>query len=296
MSEKKGDTVSRDTNGADMSNVQSITPEAGRTIQHGASKNLSVNIQDVVVPRCYNHPLPNISIAEIERVRRTGALMMVVVRASLDIPGTYEICFGVTPWRTAILAGLETIDIEIRDWITDDEQKEMLEYEFEQSEEPDPIKEALKIVELKEQEGLNNTEVSKKIGRRREEVSHLLRLLKLDPLVKTWLSDGKITIGHARALVTLKPEDQKKLGKDIIAKKMNVRAVELAAKEMRSGQGGLPEPKTDSNIEYLKNQMAEQLCTEVEISHVGPGGELRIKYYDLEILEGILEKLGINKL
>ena len=155
------------------------------------------------------------SLAELaESIREQGVLQPLIVRA---MPGSsgYEIVAGERRWRAARLAGLTTVPVIVRE-LTDQEALEVALIENLQREDLNPIDQAHSMSRLVAEFGMTHEQIAKALGRSRASVSNFLRLLELADDVKTAIVDGKLDMGHARALLSLDSEWQAKLARKIV--------------------------------------------------------------------------------
>lgn len=240
---------------------------------------------------------------DVLTVQRVGFTESVVVRPlpssshSYSSP-RYEILRGERWWRIAGLLGFNAVPAIIRADISDSDAA-MIALSDDESEE-DPISEARALRELLDHERMSITRLAKDLGRTRSRMSHLLRLLKLAGPVQTWVKNGQLAPGVARALVTLPHSAQVALAKDAIHSKLSARDVEQRAGAVRGGVTGRqvqatphePSPSSkSSDITHLETALSDTLGCRVEIDE----GKLTIHYHNLEILDGVLERMGYRK-
>jgi len=142
---------------------------------------------------------------------------------------------------------------------------------------------------LAETEGLDHAEIGRLVGRSRSHVANMLRLLNLPLVVQTLVRDGKLTAGHARAL--LAAPDPAELAGRVIAEGLSVRQTEALAQRSEPEQRTLPRAVKDPNTEALARDLTETLGLKVTIRFDGRRGEVRIAYKDLEELDGLIALL-----
>ena len=137
--------------------------------------------------------------------------------------------------------------------------------------------------------------VAKIVGKSRSHVANTLRLLKLPDEVKSYLADGQLSAGHARAL--LGQPDPVALAREIIAQRLNVRQVEALAQEQaeRAGKSAKPRRRVvkDADTLTLEKRLSDALGLAVAIEHRGKGGELRIRYKTLDQLDEVIRRLSL---
>src|SRR5688572_2545068 len=173
------------------------------------------------------------SLAELaESIREQGVLQPLIVRAVPAVDGyakAYEIVAGERRWRAARLAGLASVPVIVRE-LTDQEALEVALIENLQREDLNPIDQAQSMSRLVAEFGMTHEQIAKALGRSRASVSNFLRLLELADDVKTAMIDGKLDMGHARALLSLDSERQAKLARKIVRLGWSARKVEQTVK------------------------------------------------------------------
>ncbi|MFZ1827300.1 MAG: ParB/RepB/Spo0J family partition protein [Candidatus Competibacteraceae bacterium] len=232
--------------------------------------------------------------------RIVGFVEPVTVRPLLGAtPQRYEILTGLRHWLLAQRAQLATVDIHLRESLSDDAAHQLVALDAGQ-EWPNPITEA-EAVQAGVNEGLSITAAGRVVGLSRTEASHRLRLLQLVPSVRTQVATGALETGKARALVGLAEEAQIELVQRIVWERLTTRQVEALAQEYKHGhrpvRTGTGTPRTlptpDPNLVRLETDLAERLGTQVTIScGEGSRGQLVIDFANLDILDGVLECLG----
>ena len=203
----------------------------------------------------------------------------------------YEIIAGERRWRAARMAGLQAVPVVIRD-IPDNQALAVALIENIQREDLNPLEEALGIQRLTNEFGLTHQSAAEALGRSRTAVTNLLRLLELAPPVRDLLADGRLDMGHARALLVLPALRQVELANEIVAKGMTVRDVEKRVSEMIAR----PKPRVpravDRDVARLQEELAQKLGTSVEIKQKSKGrGALIVEYGSLDQLDALIEKL-----
>jgi ParB family chromosome partitioning protein len=220
------------------------------------------------------------SLAELAAsIREKGLLQPLVVRPKGD---GYELVAGERRYRAAILAGLTEVPALVRD-LTDQEALELALVENLQREDLTPLEEARGYQALLGM-GLTQEEVAKRVGKARSTVANALRLLQLPEEVLAALEDGRITAGHARALLMLEPEDRLWGLKEILAKGLSVRQAE-ALRDRLSRERKAPEPSP------LALELSRHLGLPVRVVG-GKRGRVVIHYRSPEELAALLERLG----
>jgi ParB family chromosome partitioning protein len=222
-----------------------------------------------------------------ESIRVQGVVQPIVVRPiSLD---KYEIIAGERRWRAAQLAGLEDIPAVVR--VVDDRATiAMALIENIQRENLNPIEEARALHRLMHEFELTQQETAEAVGRSRSGVANLLRLLDLNDDVKSMLEKSELEMGHARALLGLKGNEQSEAARQVVHKGLNVRATEQLVRKIQQPKSTKKTSrKMDPNIRHLQDELSEKLGAGVQLQHSGSGkGKLVIQYNSLDELDGIL--------
>jgi ParB family transcriptional regulator, chromosome partitioning protein len=224
-----------------------------------------------------------------ESIKTQGVIQPILVR-SIE-PGKYEIIAGERRWRAARMAGLQAVPVVIRD-IPDNQALAVALIENIQREDLNPLEQAQGIQRLTNEFVLTHQAAAESLGRSRTAVTNLLRLLELAPPVRDLLSQGKLDMGHARALLALPALRQVYLANEIAAKGLSVREVEKRVGELVSR----PKPRTpravDRDVARLTEELAQKLGTHVQIKQKSKGrGALIVGYGSLEQLDVLIAKL-----
>ena len=208
--------------------------------------------------------------------------------------GDYEIISGERRWRASKLAGLETVPAIVKE-ANDESVLAMSLIENIQRENLNPLEEAHAMQRLIDEFNLTHDEVAKSLGKSRSGVSNTLRLINLDFEVAKLLSDGKIEMGHARALLGAEDSRQLFLANIILEESLNVRQTEELIRKDLSRQDdrtSLPK-KIDPDKERLEIELSQRLGQPVKItSSVAGKGKLEIAFSSLDELDGLLARLG----
>lgn len=211
--------------------------------------------------------------------------------------GRYRIVAGERRWRAAKKAGLSTVPTVIRQY-SNEETAQIALIENLQREDLNPIEEALGYKTLINDFSLTQESVSEKIGKSRSAVANSLRLLSLSDEIQKLLIDGKLTGGHARALLSVEdPEPRKELANKIIDEGLNVRQAEALSKKLGKSRPKKKKSEDDAysiELERLQDRLASGLGTKVKISHGRDRGKIEIEYYGNDDLERILSMFNIE--
>ena len=224
-----------------------------------------------------------------ESIKTQGVIQPILVRPVAD--GKYEIIAGERRWRAARMAGLQAVPVVIRN-IPDNQALAVALIENIQREDLNPLEEAQGIERLTNEFGLTHQSAAEALGRSRTAVTNLLRLLELAPPVRELLAEGKLDMGHARALLVLPALRQVELANEIAAKDMTVREVEKRVSELIAR----PKPRiprtVDRDVARLTEALAQKLGTAVQIKQKSKGrGALIVEYANLDQLDALIEKL-----
>lgn len=227
-------------------------------------------------------------------IREKGVLQPLLLRPAGDAEG-YEIVAGERRWRAAQKAGQHSLPAVIRE-LTDAETLEIAIIENVQRADLSPLEEAEAYRRLMDEFDRTQANVADVVGKSRAHVANTMRLLNLPESVRTLVAEGKLSAGHARAL--LGAEDPEALAKKAVAEGLSVRAVEALAKKpageslpKTGGGGSRGGPDKDPDTLALESDVAASLGLDVDIRHAGDGGEVRISYKSLEQLDDLCRRL-----
>ena len=227
-----------------------------------------------------------------DSIEAQGVVQPVVVRPVGG--GKYELIAGERRWRAAQKAGLHEIPAVIRE-VPDQAAIAMALIENIQRENLNPLEEANALRRLIKEFALSHQGAAEAVGRSRTAVTNLLRLLELEPEVRELLEGGKLEMGHARALLSLRGAQQTEVANRVAARGLSVRETERLVRTQASGErssGGRRKAPRDPNIERLEKDLTERLGARVAIEDGRGGkGRLVIRYASLDELDGILERI-----
>lgn len=209
----------------------------------------------------------------------------------------FELVSGERRWRASKLAGEEKIPAYVRE-VNDDEVISFALVENIQREDLNPIEVALGYQRLIDEVNYTQAEVAEKVGKNRTTVTNMLRLLQLPPFIQAALRDNEISMGHARAIISIGSKaQQKKIFEQVIKNSYSVRQTEEAVRRLNENKSR-PKPKTKKRAESdeyapmfneIKNRLRRTLSTKVQIKSKKKGGEIRIEYYNDDELERLME-------
>lgn len=223
-----------------------------------------------------------------ESIKEHGILQPITVEEAEN--GSFYIIMGERRTRAAKIAGLSEVPVHLGKF-SDQKKLEIALIENIQREDLNPVEEAEAYYKLMEISGLSQEQVSARVGKNRSTVANAVRLLKLPEDMRNALAQGKLTSGHARALLAVKDNaDMRILYAKIIGNDMTVRDAEEMAKTLNEGAGKLPSKKKaktenkDPNVRELEQHFIEKLGTKVEIKGSMEKGSLEISFFSKEDL------------
>ncbi len=229
----------------------------------------------------------------VESIRTKGVLQPLIVRAKNGGDGKYEIVGGERRWRASQLAGLTEVPVIVKQF-TDKEALEVALIENLQRQDLNALEEAEGYRRLMDEFANTQEELAQAVGKSRSHVANTMRLLGLPEKVKGYLETGKLTSGHARALLTAKEPEV--LAETVIAKGLNVRQTEKLAQEGLEKKKRKPAaPKKSEKQEEcdsLAADLSRVLGINVSIRPKSVGGELVLFYETLEQLDGLIRRLN----
>lgn len=232
-----------------------------------------------------------------ESIKKYGVIQPIVVKKVGD---HYQIIAGERRWRAAKQAGLKDIPVIVKDY---DEQQiaEIALIENLQREDLNPIEEARAYQALIEKYQLKQEEIAEKVFKSRSVITNALRLLKLNEAVQDMLMEGKITNGHAKAILGLDDKDQQlEVAQKVVDEQLSVRDTEKYIKNLldKKDEVAVAKPVLQNKTLYetLETRMKSRMGTKVQIKRKSEDkGKIEIDYYSNEDLERIMELMGINE-
>jgi ParB family chromosome partitioning protein len=276
---------------------KSVEPTAAGDDGSGSSATLSCDIA-LIQPNRYQ---PRLTFAEAElaelatSIEAQGVLQPLLVRRA---DHGYELVAGERRLRAAKLAGLNSVPVLVRD-IGDKEMLEISIVENIQRENLNPVEEAEAYHRLMTEFDLTQEVVAQRVGKSRSAVANFLRLRQLAGPIKESMMAGDLSMGHARALLSLASQAQQNAAfRSVLAKRLSVRETEALVKRLKAGPKP-PAPKLESSVDRHLRVVAEDLSrhfgTKVQIKQKGDKGRVEIEFYnakDLERLIALLEPAG----
>lgn len=238
-----------------------------------------------------NNPRKTFAEADLDdlanSIREKGLLQPIVVRPVAN--NEYEIVAGERRWRAAQRAGIHDVPVLIRD-LTDGEALEIALIENIQRSDLNPLEEARAYGLLLEQFNYTQQQLADSLGKSRSHIANTLRLLNLPEAVRVQIEAGKLTAGHARALVAT--DSPAELAAQIIKLGLSVREAENLAREAASPRKPKARPEKDADTKALEKLVSEAVGLKIEITHKGDGsGAMLISYKTLDQLEDVCRRL-----
>ncbi|MBR4127024.1 MAG: ParB/RepB/Spo0J family partition protein [Alphaproteobacteria bacterium] len=227
----------------------------------------------------------------VESIRTKGVLQPLIVRLKNGFSDKYEIIGGERRWRASQLAGLKEVPVLVKT-LTDKEALEVALIENLQRQDLNALEEAEGYRRLMDEFANTQEELAQAVGKSRSHVANMMRLLGLPEKVKSFLEDGRLTSGHARALLAAK--DPEALAQTVVDKGLNVRQTEKLAQENTPKKKRAAVKKSDKQEECdsLAEDLSRILGMTVMIKSKSVGGELIVSYETLEQLDALIRKLG----
>jgi len=230
----------------------------------------------------------------IDSIRVHGIIQPLIVRKSGD---KFELIAGERRWRAAKEVGLLASDQDVL---------ELALIENLQREDLNPIEEAFAFARLAREFGLKQEEIAQKVGKSRAAIANSMRLLELAAQAQSWLTQGRISVGHAKVLLSIKShEEQILIAEMIIKHNHTVRAAEKLVTKHFSNQGTQRATRSNSSspnsnhgltpaLLHLQNRLQQHLATHVTVQHGEKQGSIEIDYYGADDLQRILTLLGLK--
>ncbi|HEX4711404.1 ParB/RepB/Spo0J family partition protein [Phenylobacterium sp.] len=275
--------------------LSALLDDAGDNQSGGAQSDGTRDIPIELVHRNPEQPRRHFSEAEIGEleasIRDKGVLQPILVRPSPKTPGEYEIVAGERRWRAAQQAGLAAIPALIR-VLDDDKAFEIAVVENVQREDLNAMEEAQAYASLMRRMAYTQDKAAAAVGKSRSHVANTLRLLQLPEIVQDHVLFGRLTAGHARAILSAAYPEV--LAQTIVEKGLSVRDAEALAKHKSAAPKKASGPRRaakDTDTAALETDLEDVLGMSVDIVDRGGAGELKIKYATLEQLDELCRRL-----
>ena len=221
-------------------------------------------------------------------IKENGILEPLLVRR---ISLGYELVAGERRLRAAKIAGLSEVPCILRE-LNDQQTATIALIENLQRADLNPIEEAHAFRRMLDEFNLTQEELAVKVGRSRSHLANIIRLLQLPIRVQQRLLSGELEMGHARAILSLEPEQQVFLVDKIIADQLNVRQAEQLVKQFKAMDKPKPRKKQqEAQMQYWESRLKQHLQTQVQIRKSGKKGSIEISFFDANDLERLLEAL-----
>lgn len=223
-------------------------------------------------------------------IKEKGVLQPVILSRTGD--NDYRLIAGERRWRAAKLAGLKQIPALIKDYSSQDAIEVAL-IENIQREELNPVEMADAFDRLMREFNLTQEEVSKRVGKERATIANYLRILKLPDEVKAYINNQELSIGHAKAILSIEQRSKQiEAAREIIKKGLSVRAAEQVCKRLITSHSQ-PKKTREKSLEVaeLENRLTRALGTKVKIHHRSKRGSIEIEYYSLDELDRLTQLL-----
>ncbi|MEP1229471.1 MAG: ParB/RepB/Spo0J family partition protein [Litorimonas sp.] len=230
-----------------------------------------------------------------QSIKDKGVLQPILVRpiTSAGKHKTYQIVAGERRWQAALKAGLDALPVLIRE-LSDQDVLEIGVVENVQRANLNPIEEAAAYQALKTEFGRTQDDIARAIGKSRPYIANMMRLLSLPERAQSYLAQGKISAGHARAIIS--SPDPVELADVIAEKGLSVREAEDWVRRIKaaSENGAAPKPRLVKSADTRKAEqdLMDILGLGVDLRHKGPSGELRIRYKNSAQLDNLMKRLS----
>jgi ParB family transcriptional regulator, chromosome partitioning protein len=231
-----------------------------------------------------------------QSIRVNGLIQPIIVRREGE---SFQIVAGERRWRAAQRAGLTRVTCVIKD-VKDDEVLALSLIENIQREELNPIEEANAYKNLIEQLNVTQEEIARQVGKDRSSITNSMRLLKLPVEVQQLVEEGSLSMGHARALLSLESQEKQiAFAKKIVSEALSVRETERLVKESQEAKPEAkakpqPDPQIEAeraNIRAAESKLSKKLSTPVKIKFTQTGGAIEIKFTSMEDLTRVYDLL-----
>jgi ParB family chromosome partitioning protein len=234
-----------------------------------------------------------------DSIRQRGVVQPLLVRP-LGNEGRYELIAGERRWRAAREAGLTTLPVIVRA-ASDQEVLEIALIENLQREDLNPLEEARAYEQLATQFHLTQEQIAEKVGRSRAAVANSVRLLALPGEVQSWVADGRLSVGHAKAILGLSiAEEQRLVAERILKRNLTVRETEQLVEQLKGETKvrvrALGQPVKSASVMAIEERLRQKLGTHVSVHHGKKKGRIEIEYYGNEDLSRLLTIFGVENL
>jgi ParB family chromosome partitioning protein len=268
--------------------LDALLPAAqGRPLEGGI---VQVSVEEILPnprqPRAHFDPEEITELAA--SISEHGVIQPLIVTRTSDSE-SYTLIAGERRWMAARQAGMNRVPAIVRD-ASDQELVELALVENVQRADLAPLEAAEAYRQLAEEFGLPHDEIATRVGKNRVTITNTLRLLKLPEQVQRALAEGKVSEGHARAILALPtPESQAAILSTVLKKELNVRQTEELVRRLTGSRPTPPpRPSPDPGVINLEERLRQRLGTRVNLNHRRKGGTLVIHYYSEEELNSLV--------
>lgn len=282
-----------------------IKPASGNPEQSGGSANGDrvqyITISEVIPsPHNPRKEFTKDEISELaDSIREHGIIQPLIVRL---VDGKFELIAGERRWRASQSIALATVPAIVRD-ASDRDVIEMALVENLQRQDLNPIEEASGYLRLAKEFNLKQEEIAKRVGKSRASVANAMRLLDLGEDIRGFVAKGQLSVGHAKALLSLKStEHQFTLADQVIRHKLSVRQAEKAVQELNNPGlvqtrlgGGKATQASSPHLITIQNRLRDRYATHVNLSDNGKKGKIELEFYGDEDLQRLLDLLGVGE-
>jgi ParB family transcriptional regulator, chromosome partitioning protein len=238
------------------------------------------------------NPRRHFAAAELDElaasIKERGVIQPIAVRPAPGANGTFEIIAGERRWRAAQRAGIHDVPVVVLE-VSDAEALELAIIENVQREDLNALEEAAGYQALGDEFKYSQDDIAKVVGKSRTHVTNMLRLLKLPDSVQTFVRRGELSAGHARPLIGHPHAEA--LARDIVARGLNVRQVEMLVREQPTSRAPRKPAVKDADTAALEKRLTDALGLKVTIDHKDGHGTVHVAYRDLDQLDEIVKRL-----
>ncbi len=234
----------------------------------------------------------------VASIREHGIVQPLICRKTGD---KFELIAGERRWRASQLLGLNEVPVLVRE-ASDRDVLELALIENLQRADLNPIEEAKAYLRLAEEFSMKQEDIARRVGISRTSVANTLRLLDLDPQLQVWLSQERLSVGHAKVLLSLRShEEQLAAGEEVLRKGLTVRAAETLVNQQLESKGQSRRPRKEkpdglsSALQHVQNRLQRHLGTHVTLHHGEKRGSVEIEYYGVDDLNRLLDLIHLPK-
>ena len=221
-------------------------------------------------------------------IKEKGVLQPILARP-IAKTGNYQIVAGERRWQASLKAGLDQLPVMVKD-LTDQEVLEIGVVENVQRANLNPIEEAQAYKALSDEFNRRQEDIAQAVGKSRSHIANMMRLLTLPTRAQDLLAQGKLSAGHARAVISA--PDPAALAEMIVQKDLSVREAEAMMRRLKKGEPLRPQAQTKSaDIRQVEKSLTDQIGLKVDLAHKNPNGKLVIHYKTAEQLEDLIKRL-----